>query len=146
MRASAVLAAARAQAADGALGGSTISGTPPTSSAPSSGAAHAVVIAGSTSRAVVAGVPWRAAATCGAVAIVLAGLATAWRGPRWPVMSARFDRTPAKVGPGGSSPPGKHSTDSATMWESLSRGVDPTVEDGSDPRNLENQLGGGTPG
>ena len=24
--------------------------------------------------------------------IILAGLATVWRGPRWPVMSARFDR------------------------------------------------------
>ena len=42
--------------------------------------------------AVMAGAPWRAAAVAGAVVIVLAGLATVWRGPRWPVMSARFDR------------------------------------------------------
>src|SRR5262250_1447590 len=50
-------------------------------------------------------------AVLGAVAIVLAGLATAWRGPRWPVMSARFERPSPARQPG---------TDSASMWESLS--------------------------
>ena len=71
-----------------------------------------------------AGAPWRAAAVVGAIAIVLAGLATAWRGPRWPVMSARFERS------GGARPRG---SDSASMWESLSRDVDPTVDDGTRP-------------
>ena len=73
-------------------------------------------------------VPWPAAAVAGAVAIVLAGLATAWRGPRWPVMSARFER------------PGQRPTrgaDTASMWESLSRDLDPTVH--------EDQVGGGPP-
>jgi hypothetical protein len=70
-----------------------------------------------------AGAPWRAAAIAGAVAIVLAGAATAWRGPRWPVMSARFER---------SAPARSHGTDSASMWESLSRDVDPTIHD-ADP-------------
>ena len=51
---------------------------------------------------------------------VLAGVATAWRGPRWPVMSARFER---------SSPKRRRGTDSASMWESLSHDVDPTVDD-----------------
>ena len=60
------------------------------------------------------------------VAIIGAGLATAARGPRWPVMSARFDRAPG--GPGGMVP---------TMWESLSRDIDPT---------LESELDGGTRG
>ena len=69
-----------------------------------------------------AGAPWRAAAVAGAVAIVLAGLATVWRGPRWPVMSARFERP-------GAAP--RASADSASMWESLSRDVDPTVDDGT---------------
>jgi uncharacterized membrane protein (TIGR02234 family) len=85
------------------------------------GAVHDIVIAG-PGRAVLAGAPWRAAALAGAVVIVLAGLATVWRGPRWPVMSARFERAAPAPRPG---------TDSAAMWESLSRDVDPTVDDGT---------------
>jgi len=116
LRASAVLAAARASALSGPLGGSTTSGSP------SGGAVHEIVVAG-PGRAIMAGAPWRAAAIAGAVAIVLAGAATAWRGPRWPVMSARFER---------SAPARSHGTDSASMWESLSRDVDPTIHD-ADP-------------
>jgi len=85
------------------------------------GTFHEIVIDG-PGRAVLAGAPWRAAALAGAVVIVLAGLATAWRGPRWPVMSGRFERAAPARRPG---------TDSATMWESLSRDVDPTVDDGT---------------
>jgi uncharacterized membrane protein (TIGR02234 family) len=143
--ASAVLATARSDAAAGALGGSTTSG------APAGGAARGIVIAGSAGQAVMTGASWRAAAVCGAVAIVLAGLATIWRGRRWPVMSARFNHLQAAGGMGppgrggfrGAVPPGRH--DSATMWESLNRDVDPTVQDAA-ARNLEDQLGGGTPG
>jgi uncharacterized membrane protein (TIGR02234 family) len=112
---SAILAAARASALSGPLGGSTTSGTP------SGGAVHEIVIAG-PGRVIMAGAPWRAAAVAGAVAIVLAGLATAWRGPRWPVMSARFERSAPAQPRGG---------DSASMWESLSRDVDPTADDGT---------------
>ena len=114
LRASAVLAAAVGMGAGevgGPLGGSTTSG------GSSGGAVHEIVIAG-PGRAILAGAPWRAAALAGAVAIVLAGLATVWRGRHWPVMSARFERA---------SPP----NDTATMWESLSRDVDPTVDDGT---------------
>jgi uncharacterized membrane protein (TIGR02234 family) len=114
-RASAVLAAARATALSGPLGGSTTSG------APSGGAVPQIVIAG-PGQVIMAGASWRAAAIAGAVAIVLAGVATAWRGPRWPVMSARFERSTPARSPG---------TDSASMWESLSRDVDPTVDDGT---------------
>jgi len=112
LRASAILAAARATSLAGPLGGSTTSG------APSGGSVHEIVIAG-PGRAILAGAPWRAAALAGAVAIVLVGLATAWRGPRWPVMSARF-----QGGSRGVAPP-------EDMWESLSRDVDPTVDDGT---------------
>jgi uncharacterized membrane protein (TIGR02234 family) len=112
---SAVLAAARAAALAGPLGGSTTSG------ASSGGTVHEIVIAG-PGRVIMAGAPWRAAAVAGAVAIVLAGLATAWRGPRWPVMSARFER---------SAPARPRGADSASMWESLSRDVDPTIDDGT---------------
>ena len=105
--ASAVLAAARAQAASGSPGGSTTSGTT------SGGTAHVLIIAGAAGHAVMTGTPWRAAAICGGVVIVLTGLATAWRGPRWPVMSARFDRqgglgdgqSPQDRGDPGGSPP-----------------------------------------
>jgi uncharacterized membrane protein (TIGR02234 family) len=119
--ASGVLAAAQAGAAAGALGGSTTGGTSP------GGASHAIVIAGSSGQAVMAGLPWRAAAVGGALAIVLAGLATVWRGPRWPVMSARFERPGQR--------PARRAADSASMWESLSRDLDPT----------EDQVGGGPP-
>ena len=115
LRTSAVLAAARASALSGPLGGSTTSG------APSGGAVHEIVVAG-PGRVIMAGASWRAAAVAGAVAIVLAGVATAVRGPRWPVMSARFER-PAPARPRGA--------DSASMWESLSRDVDPTADDGT---------------
>ena len=111
VRASAVLAAARASALAGPLGGSTTSGSP------AGGAVHEIVIAG-PGRVILAGAPWRAATIAGAVVITLAGLATVWRGSRWPVMSARFERT---------APP----NDSASMWESLSRDVDPTADDGT---------------
>src|SRR5689334_24715512 len=64
---------------------------------------------------ILAGVPWRAAVLAGAAAIVLAGLATAWRGPRWPAMGVRFER------PGRTAPARRPEADSATMWESLDR-------------------------
>ena len=132
IRASSVLATAQADAASGALGGSTTGG------GSSGGASHAVVIAGSPGHALVTGASWQAVAIVGAAAIVLAGLATVWRGPRWPVMSARFDR------PG--QPRRPRAADSATMWESLSRDLDPTVEDRTiEDRAVEDQVGGGPP-
>jgi uncharacterized membrane protein (TIGR02234 family) len=127
VQAAGVLATAQADAAGGALGGSTTGGTTP------GGASHAIVIAGSAGQAIMTGAPWRAAAVGGAVVIVLAGLAAVWRGPRWPVMSARFDRPGQRQG----QRPAQRAPDSATLWESLSRDLDPTVE--------EDQVGGGPP-
>jgi uncharacterized membrane protein (TIGR02234 family) len=164
-RASAVLSAARASASSGAPGGSTTSGSSP------GDASHAIVFAGSAGHAVMSGAPWRAVALVGAVAIIVAGLATVWRGSRWPVMSARFDRPGQRSGPQGPgrSGPERRRSDSATMWESLSRDVDPTIEgptiespaiegpavegpaiedpptqDGPDARTRADQLDGGT--
>jgi uncharacterized membrane protein (TIGR02234 family) len=127
VRAPAVLAAARARALDGPLGGSTTGG------ASSGGAVHEIIIAG-PGRVILAGAPWRAAVLAGAAAIVLAGLATAWHGPRWPAMGARFERAAGQPAPGPSAagrtaPAPRADADSATMWESLSRDVDPTVDD-----------------
>lgn len=121
VRASAVLSAARASASSGALGGSTTSGTSPGNTT------HPIVIAGSAGHAIIGGETWRALAVIGAIAIILAGLATVWQGPRWPVMSARFDRPGQQVGSGDQ--PAERA-DSATMWESLSRDIDPTAEAG----------------
>lgn len=80
--------------------------------------------------AVIAGLPWRAAAVAGGLCIVAAGLATAWRGPTWPVMSARYEQPAERAAR-------QADRDSASMWESLSRDVDPTqdeVEFGPDAR------------
>jgi uncharacterized membrane protein (TIGR02234 family) len=122
VRASAVLSAAKASASSGALGGSTTSGASP------GNATHPIVIAGSAGHAVIAGAPWRALAVIGAIAIVLAGLATVWQGARWPVMSARFDRPGQQPGTGQPGGQPAERADSATMWESLSRDIDPTAE------------------
>jgi uncharacterized membrane protein (TIGR02234 family) len=89
---------------------------------------HEIVIAG-PGRVILAGAPWRAAVLAGAVAIVLAGLATAWHGPRWPAMGARFERSAGPSAGRPSAPSPRADADSATMWESLSRDVDPTVDD-----------------
>jgi uncharacterized membrane protein (TIGR02234 family) len=114
VRASSVLATAQAGAAAGALGGSTTGGTSP------GGASHAVVIAGSPGHAVMTSAGWHVAAIAGAVVIVLVGLATVWHGPRWPVMSARFERSAGRRA-------APRAADSASMWESLSRDLDPTL-------------------
>jgi uncharacterized membrane protein (TIGR02234 family) len=132
VRSSAVLAAAAStDATAGVLSGSTTSGATP-------GGSGSVYVPGITSgHAVVSGMPWQIAAVAGALAIAAAGVATLWRGPRWPVMSARFDRPGQRVHPGRPGEPGQRpAADSATMWESLSHDVDPTdeVESGSGAR------------
>jgi uncharacterized membrane protein (TIGR02234 family) len=93
----------------GSGSGSTTSGV--------SGGGGSVVLT-TAGHAVMTGWQWHAAAAAGALVIVLAGLATAWRGTRWPVMSARFERQGQQE---------RARTDSATMWESLSRDQDPTI-------------------
>src|SRR5437763_17114557 len=85
VRTSAVLAAARASALDGPLGGSTTGGSS------AGGAVHEIIIAG-PGRVILAGAPWRAAVLAGAAAIAPAGLVPAWHGPPWPALGARFER------------------------------------------------------
>jgi len=118
--------------------GSTTGGT----SSPSG----AVVTGGSSVHAVMLGVPWRVAVFAGAAAIIAAGLLTAWRGARWPVMSGRYERTAERPGkrpdgaarPSQSGPPAPASPsspsfpDPASLWDSISRGDDPTAT-GDDP-------------
>lgn len=88
----------------------------------------AVVVAGSAGHAVMSGTPWRLAVLAGSLLIFAAGLAAALRGPDWPVMSARYDAPRRR---GHSDGPRARPRDSASMWESLSGGDDPT--EGADP-------------
>jgi Tryptophan-associated transmembrane protein (Trp_oprn_chp) len=101
---------------------------------------------------VMLGVPWRVAVFAGAAAIIAAGLLTAWRGARWPVMSGRYERMAERPGkfpgkrqdgvahPSQSGPPAPASSpspspafpDPASLWDSISRGDDPTAT-GDDP-------------
>ncbi|HEY6278653.1 MAG TPA: Trp biosynthesis-associated membrane protein [Streptosporangiaceae bacterium] len=110
-----VLAAAQAAAASQA--GSVTAGGGAGPGAPAGPAAVAVA-----HQIVLAGFPWRWLAVAGALAVLAAGLAVAWRGARWPVMSSRYDQ------PGAARPPAV--ADTATLWESLSKGVDPTEQPG----------------
>jgi uncharacterized membrane protein (TIGR02234 family) len=98
--------------------GSTTSGT---------SGGTAVVVGGAAGQAIMTGTPWRLAVLAGALLIFVAGLAAATRGPSWPVMSARYDL------------PQRRPRDSASMWESLSVGEDPTVAAGSaeDPASVD---------
>jgi Tryptophan-associated transmembrane protein (Trp_oprn_chp) len=72
--------------------------------------------------------PWRPLAAVGGLAVLAAGIVVAWRGPRWPGMSSRYGRT------GGAER--RPVADSAFLWESLSRGVDPTERPGPAGRPL----------
>lgn len=100
----------------------------------------AVVVAGSAGHAVMSGTPWRLAVLAGSLLIFAAGLAAALRGPDWPVMSARYD-APRRRGHSGG--PRARPRDSASMWESLSGGDDPT--EGDDPTDGDDPTEGADP-
>jgi uncharacterized membrane protein (TIGR02234 family) len=121
--AAAVLAAAQA-ASGGSQEGSATAGGPsgvspgavPGGAAPGvSAAGHVTLIAA----------PWRPLTLAGALVIVAAGVLVAWRGVRWPVMSSKYERPPGRAR--------RPAGDTATMWEALSRGGDPTAAPADDP-------------
>ena len=118
-----------ASAASGGAG-STTGGT--------SSAGGAVVTGGASAHVLLLGVPWRVALFAGAAAIIAAGAVTAWRGTRWPVMSGRYERAarvarPASAADEAGSDPA--ALDPANLWDSISRGDDPTVgSPGRSPR------------
>jgi Tryptophan-associated transmembrane protein (Trp_oprn_chp) len=97
-----VLAAASGQAAAGGFAGSLPGGNSAISGGvPSGGGLPAI---GQASQVVLSSGPSRAAALVGALAVIAAGLAAAWLGPRWAVMSARFDQ-PARSARAEGGPP-----------------------------------------
>jgi Tryptophan-associated transmembrane protein (Trp_oprn_chp) len=100
---------------------------------PGPGAAAGAVPGGipgvsTAARIVLAGFPWRPLAAVGGLAVLAAGILVAWRGPRWPAMSGRYSRA------GGDK--AQPVADTATLWESLSRGVDPTEQPGQTGRPI----------
>lgn len=117
------VASPESAAASGAAG-STTSGS-------SSGGA--LVVSGSAGHAIMTGTPWHVAVLAGALLIFLAGLATALHGPDWPVMSSRYD-APDGHGPARQQGGTARAVDSATMWESLNGGEDPTEDGAEDPQ------------
>ena len=116
LAASDVLAAARVTAVSQA-GSATAGGAAGVSpgAAPGGGAAPGITAAGHVTMTAAL---WRPAALAGALVIVAAGLLVAWRGPRWPVMSGRYE-PPEQAGR-------QQPADSAALWDALSRGADPT--------------------
>jgi uncharacterized membrane protein (TIGR02234 family) len=112
--AAAVLAAAAATGGAGSQAGSVTGGSVTGGSAPGALGAGSQVAG---AHVAMAAFPWRWAVLLGALAVIGAGLLVAWRGATWPVMSSRYDR-PAARGP--------RPADPAALWDSLSRGVDPT--------------------
>jgi uncharacterized membrane protein (TIGR02234 family) len=123
LAASDVLAAARvtavSQAGSATAGGgsATAGGAAGVSpgAAPGGSAAPGITAAGHVTMTAAL---WRPAALAGALVIVAAGLLVAWRGPRWPVMSSRYE-PPEQAGR-------QQPADSAALWDALSRGADPT--------------------
>jgi uncharacterized membrane protein (TIGR02234 family) len=63
--------------------------------------------------------PWRWAVLCGGLLVIGAGLVVAGRGARWPVMSSRYDQPASRKTAAPADP--------ASLWESLSQGLDPTA-------------------
>ena len=123
--AAAVLAAAHgvtvSQAGSATAGGGPAAqpgAFPGGSSAGVSAAAHVAMVS----------FPWRPLAVVGGLAVLAAGIVVAWRGPRWPAMSSRYANT------GGAER--QPVADSASLWESLSSGVDPTEQPGPAGRPL----------
>ncbi|MGB6453664.1 MAG: Trp biosynthesis-associated membrane protein [Streptosporangiaceae bacterium] len=96
-----------------------------------SGAAAAVVpnVAGAAPHVLFAAGGWQAMVVIGALVMVGAGVLVVWRAPRLAVMSSRYD-SPARDarrdadGQGRAADRGR---DSASIWEALSRGDDPTA-------------------
>ena len=123
-----VIAAATARGAGSRGGGAGSVGAGSVTAGSTSGSSSALV-AGFPGRVVFAGVPWHVVALAGAVALIVAGVLVAWRAARLPVMSSRFD-APAPAGAGTAAAAQRRERagrDAATIWESLSRGDDPTA-------------------
>ncbi len=104
----------------------------------SAGAATVPDVVGAAAHVAFAAAGWQAVEVAGALVMIAAGVFAAWRPTSLAVMSAKYEAppgparsgVPARPGPAG--PPGRpeppgQPADSASMWEALSRGDDPTA-------------------
>ncbi len=94
--------------------------------------------------------PWWLVVVVGGALLVVAGLAAAFRGSRWPVMGRRYERSPetdaaaAATGATGVSA----GAAAASAWDQLDQGVDPTLDptldsgDGPTPDPTRSDLDG----
>lgn len=62
---------------------------------------------------------WPTLALLGGLAVIACGVLAVLRSGEWPSMGARYERTPAE-------PARNRPATSATMWDDLDRGIDPT--------------------
>lgn len=119
------IAAVSGSAAPPVAAGSGTAGSVTAGGAPGGGAPP---VAGFSAHVVMTALPWHLLALAGAAAMAGAGLLVAWRAAGWPVMSGRFD-APGRIRPRPASQaaaPVPAARDAAAIWESLSRGEDPT--------------------
>jgi uncharacterized membrane protein (TIGR02234 family) len=148
---SAAAVRAAAAASTGAPVGSGVTGSDiGSTTGGGQGQAAGTGVSGFPSHVVFAAFPWRGVAFAGALAIIAAGVLVTWRALELPVMSSRYDApasasaasvsasasaasVPASASkasaPGPAVPAGDRGNrrpDSAAIWESLSRGEDPT--------------------
>jgi uncharacterized membrane protein (TIGR02234 family) len=121
-------AAAAAPGGAGAAAGSGVGSTTAGGAGPAAAGPAGSPLSGFPGHVVFVSFPWRGVALAGALAVVAAGVLAAWRAERLPVMSSRFDPPARPAGPKPTVPAAGRSrqSDSAAMWESLSRGEDPT--------------------
>jgi uncharacterized membrane protein (TIGR02234 family) len=114
----------------GSAGSAGTAGSVTTGSAAAGGAqgSGAPPVAGFPAHVVMTSLPWHALTLAGALTIVAAGLLVSWRAANWPVMSSRYDQ-PERAGTRQAALAARRvpaAGDTATIWESLSRGEDPT--------------------
>jgi hypothetical protein len=151
VHAAAVVSAASGANSSAGLGGVLPGGNSAITGTQSTGGS--LPILGTATRVALTSGPWRAAAVIGAVLLIGAGLVAAWRGPRWPVMSGRFNRPGQETGPPTAAPgagpasaqaetagpaaghsvhhpdqaaPQHPDGEAAALWEALDRGMDLT--------------------
>jgi uncharacterized membrane protein (TIGR02234 family) len=132
----------------GPAGGAAAGAAPGSTSAGVVRAGQGTPVSGLHDHAVLADMPWRGAAFAGAALVVAAGILVTWRAGGLPVMSSRYEppvgddapgRAAGRVGQAAGDP---GAGDSAGMWESLSRGEDPTTQPGRDPGQAGNAMTG----
>jgi uncharacterized membrane protein (TIGR02234 family) len=128
--ASAISAAAAGLGPAAASAGSVMDGSNPA-------AAAVPNVAGTTPQVAFSAGGWQAMVAAGGLAMMCAGGLVVWRARRLAVMSSRYDSpagaTPTPVatasGPGGDvSGDRAAAADTASLWEALSRGHDPTAD------------------